>query len=138
MPTAKAPTRSLPDLVGQPVRIHFNLHKGGYTITDPRAGRVSGWVTTATLTGVRFRVKPGTLAKIREDGRRAVCAYATGILTSYGDTAPDTAGMAKVTFSPWRPADTFTLADGTTPVTEADAVVFAAASRKQGYGWLPS
>ncbi len=110
------------------VRVHYNLHRGGFSVVSRTTGRVIGHAGDITLADVEFRVQQGTLARIRAEGRRAVCAYAIGTVTAI-NTRPGTAGLPRVTFSPWR-ADTFTL-DGH-PVRAAPAVIFADRA-----GWLP-
>lgn len=109
------------DLTGRRLRVHVNLHRGDFSIVVPGTGRVIGHAADVTMTGVTFRVRPGGLRRIREQGHREVCAYAIGTVTA-ADTGPDVAGMARITFNPYR-ADTFTC-DGQ-PVTQAAEVVFA-------------
>jgi hypothetical protein len=113
---------------GTRVRVHYNLHAGGFSVVNPATGRVEWRAADITLTGVQFRVQPAGLARIRATGRREVCAYATGLVAAVS-TAPDLAGLRKVTFNPYR-APAFTI--GGEPVHAAPAVIFAAAA-----GWLP-
>jgi hypothetical protein len=106
---------------GDRVRVHYNLHKGGYSVVSRATGRVVANVGDITLTGVEFRVQPAGLRKIREAKCRQVCAYATGTVAAV-DTEPALAGMRRVSFNPYR-ADTFVC--GAEPVHAAAQVIFA-------------
>ena len=125
---------------GLRVRVHYNLHRGGFSVVA--GNRVAANVADITLTAVTFRVQPAGLARIRREGRREVCAYATGLIEAF-QTAPDVTAMQKVAFNPHR-TDTFTLRDGT-PVHAAPHVLFAPnpaaravqSNRRPGYGWIP-
>src|ERR1017187_4414252 len=125
---------------GLRVRVHYNLHRGGFSVVA--GNRVAANVADITLTAVTFRVQPAGLARIRREGRREVCAYATGLIEAF-QTAPDVTAMQKVAFNPHR-TDTFTLRDGT-PVHAAPRVLFAPdpadravrSNRRPGYGWTP-
>src|ERR1017187_2795869 len=105
---------------GLRVRVHYNLHRGGFSVVA--GNRVAANVADITLTAVTFRVQPAGLARIRREGRREVCPYATGLIEAF-QTAPDVTAMQKVAFNPHR-TDTFTLRDGT-PVHGAPRVLFA-------------
>lgn len=113
-------------MIGQRMRVHYNLHRGDFSVTDPSIGRVVANVTDITLTDVTFRVQPSGLRRIRERGTREVCAYVVGIVATV-NTGPAVTGMRRVTFNPHR-ADTFTT-DGQ-PIHAADRITFANA-----YGW---
>lgn len=113
---------------GQRVRVHYHLRRKDFSVTDPRLSLVIANVADITLADAVFRVQPGGLARIREQGQRAVCAYAVGTVTAVS-SGPDLPGWGRVTFNPFR-ADTFTL-DGE-PVTRTPLVVFAGA-----YAWVP-
>ena len=119
-----------PDAVvpGQRVRVHYNLHRHCFSVISTATGRVIAHVTDITLTGVQFRVQPAGLAKIRAEGRRAVCAYVIGTVAQV-NTAPPLAGRRRVTFNPYR-ADTFTCGDE--PIYAAVEVIFADRA-----GWIP-
>lgn len=108
------------DLAGARVRVHYNLHRGGFVVS--RGGRVACYADDVTLTGASFRVQPGGLRRIRERKQRAVCAYVVGTLAAL-DTAPYVGGLRRVAFNPYR-ADTFTTDDGQ-PVTTAGRVIFS-------------
>lgn len=116
---------------GMPVRVHFNLHVGGFSVTV--GGRVVARVPAITLAGVEFRVQQGGLAAARRERRRRVCAYALGTIESL-DPSPDVAGLRKVTFRPWGDADTFVYADDGGAVREAGRVVFVS-ENGHGHGY---
>ena len=86
------------------VRVHYNLHRGGFSVVSRTTGRVIGHAATSpwpmSSSGYSRAPWPGYAP-------RAVCAYAIGTVTAI-NTRPGTAGLPRVTFSPWR-ADTFTL-----------------------------
>lgn len=100
-----------------PVKVHKNLNRGCWSVTRP--GERVAHVEAAALSGVRFVVQAGGLARVRATQVRAVHAYATGTEA----VAPaDLLGLTEVTYNPFR-ADTFTTRDGR-PVTSAALVVF--------------
>lgn len=121
--------------VGMRIQVHYNLHKGGYSITgtvvtDPLSGRtakrVIANVPTVTLRDVVFRVQPGGLARIRKTRQREVCAYSIGTIAE----PVDIAGLRKVTFNPHR-TDSFVYADTGERIDSAPLVVFSGA-----YAWV--
>jgi hypothetical protein len=112
---------------GTRVRVHYNLHRGGFSVVSRTTGRVVAWVRDITLTDVVFRVQASGLARIRREHCRAVCAYAVGTIESVNDD-PETNGQHRVTFNPYR-ADTFTM--NGSPVHSALRVTFANAA-----GWV--
>lgn len=116
---------------GQRVRVHLNLHRGDFSVIDPRSNLLLTNVSDITLGDVTFRVQPGMLNKIRRINRRKVCAYAVGLVLSMdaGWTTDDCAGKRRVTFNPYR-ADTFTDDTGQS-IHQADAVRFT-----DRYGWI--
>ena len=114
---------------GMRVRVHYNLHRGDFSVIDPRIGRVVANVSEITLTDATFRVQPGGLRTMRERKQRAVCAYAIGYVAEV-EGSRDLTGYDRVTFNPWR-ADTFTR-DGA-PVHAAPQVTF-----RDRAGWTPA
>lgn len=104
--------------VGDRVRVHLNLHRGDFSVGDPRTGLIRDNVAAITLSSVTFRVQPSMLARIRVMKRRKVCAYAIGIIESLED---DGQRGPRITFNPFR-TDTFEV-DGE-PIHEADSVSF--------------
>ncbi len=123
---------------GERMRVHVNLHRGDFSVTDPKADRVIAHVRDITLTEVEFRVQAGCQERARRENRRQVCAYAVGLVAAV-NTAPDVSGWHRVTLR--RMAATFTFhqrlsADGFDPggepVQSASLVVFAGKA-----GWVP-
>ena len=112
---------------GTPVKVYYNLHKGGYSVVSRATGRVVAWVQDITLTDVTFRVQPAGVRRIRERHQREVVAYVIGTIKDV-ESGPDVAGMRQVAFNPYR-ADTFTI-DGE-PIYAAPVVTFTGA-----YGWV--
>lgn len=114
--------------LGQRIRVHWNLHLHLFSVTA--AGRVIAHVPAVMLDDVEFRVQPGGLARVRDGGRRLVCAYATGIFTGQPIPPVDPAAMTRVSFNPHRD-DTF-VDGGGQPVRHAARAIFTG-----GRGWLP-
>lgn len=105
--------------VGDRVRVHLNLHRGDFSVGDPKTGLIIDNVDTITLRSVTFRVQPSMLLKIQMSKRRKVCAYAIGIIDSLDD---DGQRSERISFNPFR-SDTFECAGE--PIHTADRVVFA-------------
>lgn len=108
-------------MIGQRVRVHLNLHRGDFSVADPRTGKIITNVRDITLRDVTFRVQPALLAKIRAWNRRKVCAYAVGVVQAV-DSDPQPTGR-KVTFNPFR-ADTFHETGSGKPVHSARLTTF--------------
>ena len=106
---------------GMRVRVHVNLHKGNFSVVDPRTGRVIANVSDAVLSDVTFRWQRACVDRIAREGVRAVCAYAVGTLVSW-DTAPGAGGI-RVAYNPFRRPD-FHRADTGATVDTAPRVVF--------------
>lgn len=100
-----------------PTRVHKNLNKGCWSITEGRAGVVHA--DQAALIDVRFVVQPGGLATVRRTGVRAVHAYATGTAAEPRSVPPS---AVRVTYNPFR-HDFFHTDDGS-PVAAAGKVWF--------------
>lgn len=110
------------------VRVHLNLQRGDWSITDPKTGRVTASATDVTLRGVTFYVSEATRRRVIDKTRRRVHAWAIGELVAT-DSQPSTEGLTGVTYNPYR-AGTFTTFDGT-PVTEAAEMRFVGR-----FGWM--
>jgi hypothetical protein len=121
---------------GMRIHVHFNLHAGGFSVVSLTTRTVIARVGNITLTDARFYVQPRGVARIRERKQRSVVAYAIGVIASV-NSSPDTDGLRKVSFNPYRAA-AFTTADGT-EVWNAGHVIFTSAAkdgRPAGYGWI--
>jgi hypothetical protein len=92
-------------MIGKRVRVHYNLHRGDYSVIDPAHGRVIANVDNITLVDVEFRVQAGGLRMVRERGHRRVCAYAIGTVAAV-NSEYDSRGLGRITFNPFR-ADRF-------------------------------
>jgi hypothetical protein len=132
-------SQPVPLMAGMHVRVHYNLYRGGFSVVV--GGHVVAVVPDITLTAVRFYVQPTGLARIRREGRRVVCAYATGVIAAVG-TAPDITGMQRgcgstsprtdPTPSPW----TTTRPSTPRPVwCSPPDPASPAGRRRPGYGW---
>lgn len=108
-------------MIGELVRVHLNLHRGDFSITDPKSGRVMASCDDVTLSGVTFKVSETTRQRVIAKQRRRVHAWALGTLVAV-DAKPRVDGLELITYNPYR-APTFTTLAGT-PVTEAKEVVF--------------
>jgi hypothetical protein len=86
------------------VRVHWNLHRGGYSVTV--RGKVTATPDAVCLRNVRFVVSDAGLARMRRLGRRKVVAWAEGELCACAPGA--THDGPTVTFNPWR-GDRFTV-----------------------------
>lgn len=106
---------------GQRVRVHFNLTRLDFSITDPATGRVLCNVPSVTLEGVVFRVQEGMRQRVIRMHRRKVHAYGVGQFVCAG--AAPSPSSRKVTYNPFR-APTFTDVAGN-PVHKAERVTFA-------------
>lgn len=111
------------------VRVHLNLTRGCFVISDARTKRLIRYANDVTLRDVTFKVsekqRQWTIAK----QMRQVHAWAFGTLAAI-DSGPDITWHGVVTYNPFR-APTFTRPDGT-PVLEASEVTFV--DKK---GWTP-
>lgn len=74
-------------LVGQSVRIYWNLHKHVWSVQDERTHRVIAHVGEVSLTGVRFVVSEAGRQLVIRRQRKRVHAYACGQVGPAGDGA---------------------------------------------------
>lgn len=123
----EAGERDPQQLVGRRVRVHLNLHRGDFSISDPKTGNVLASCTDATLSGVTFKVSESTRQRIIAKNRRRVHAWAVGILEEV-DTTPAIEGAVKVSYNPFRGPE-FMTADG--PIHEAGRIAFV-----NRFGWV--
>lgn len=89
--------------VGTRVRVHWNIQKGGYSLSVPSDIRVVGRMESCCLKEVTFVVSEKQLARMRGLGKRKVVAWAEGTLCECGKEH----GTTEVTFNPWK-GDRFT------------------------------
>lgn len=108
--------------VGQRVRVHVNLHRGDFSVAEPRTGTVITNVDDIVLTDVTFRHQPKCVERVVARNRRKVCAYAVGRVAEI-NTSPDVTDGREVSYNPFRRED-FHRKDTGETVTHADLVVF--------------
>ena len=112
--------------IGEKVRVHLNLQRGDFSITQ--GGRVVLSADDVTLRDVRFIVSEATRQRTIKHNRRRVHAWAEGTLVAV-NTQPDVVGAIRVTYNPFR-APTFTMLDN--PIERAPLMHFT-----ERAGWLP-
>jgi hypothetical protein len=108
--------------IGALVDSYCDLHRRCTSlrcIAGERRGRVIGKADTVVLQDVTFRVNPGGLRRVREEGVRAVHAYARGTVVS-GDAASvrDHPDAIRVRYNPFQ-FDSFVRADTEAPIAAA-------------------
>mgnify|MGYP006273499577 CR=1 FL=1 len=112
-------------LVGRKVRVHRNLHTGGYSISV--RGRVKAHVDSVTLCNAKFVVRPSGQARARREQVKNVHAFVEGTITDLIETVPEDFEVHG-TWIPWRFSynpyknDTFVLGKDT-PLTTALVVL---------------
>src|SRR5215472_10357626 len=90
--------RDARELIGERVRVHFNLHRGDYVISQ--RGRVVAYAERVTLAGAEFVVSDARRRRVLASGQRSVHAYIWGTLI---DCRPrDLFGATRVTYNPRR------------------------------------
>ncbi|WP_444980697.1 hypothetical protein [Planobispora rosea] len=120
--TGSASSALPPPDPGTVVLVHVNLHKGTFSVSDPRTRRVLHNATTVTLEAVTFIIHESTRQRVLRDRRRQVHAWAKGTLVTVdADPAPDVSGMVPVRYNPYRGGH-FT-ADGR-PLAGAQRITF--------------
>jgi hypothetical protein len=97
------------------IRVHWNLHRGGLSVT--RGGVVVAKPETVCLHDVTFIVSDAQLARMRRLGKRKVVAWVEGRDCGH---ACGLEGGVEVTFNPWR-ADRFHMRGTGAVVSSADA-----------------
>jgi hypothetical protein len=108
---------------GDKVRVHYNLHKGNFSVVDPKTQRVIANVATVTLRDVEFRVSEAGRQRTIRNKRRKVHAYAIGYLVT--TEAQDTTRLKCVTYNPYRAGCFHVQGDVSAEVWEAERVTFA-------------
>lgn len=128
--TATDTRHILDSRVGQRVKVHLNLHRGDWSVSEIRTGTVLCNVTDITLRDVTFRVSPSMRERVIRTKRRKVHAWAYGTVTSF-DASPDVTGQREVSYNPYA-GPTFYIRDDANPVTELPVVTFTGR-----YGYTP-
>lgn len=126
MGTEQDGRRDASELIGERVRVHYNLRRGDYVISQ--RGRVVAYAPALVLGEAEFRVSAAGRARVLRLRQRSVHAWIFGRLLSVGDgltgshAAPSSA--PRVTYNPFR-SPTFELAETRRPVSSAAAVLCA-------------
>jgi len=98
--------RDARELIGERVRVHFNLHRGDYVISQ--RGRVVAYAERVTLDRAEFKVSDAGRRRVLSSGQRSVHAWIWGTLV---DCRPrDLFGAVRVTYNPRRD-ESFVVAD---------------------------
>ena len=129
------------------VRIHWNLHKGQWSIIDKKTGLVVARQPEAFLEGVyieptydkrgmmiepKFNVRQGGRKRVIEEGKKNVHAFAVGTGGTHKGVATSYDGRP-VTYNPYK-NDTFVFADTGEPVTDVHVIsVFTRNGRPEVY-----
>ena len=115
--------REARELVGELVRVHSNLRRGDYVISQ--RGRVVAYAPALVLGDAEFKVSAAGRARVLKLGQRAVHAWIFGRLLSVGDeaTIPPVSGE-RVTYNPFR-SGSFERAETGEPVSSAELVLCA-------------
>lgn len=86
-----------PNLIGEKVRVHVNLHNGCYVITHK--GKVAGYVKSLTLEDVTPKISMSGYNKCKDEQQRNVHAFLEGTLVSMSATAPSGGSWDKLTYN---------------------------------------
>lgn len=108
---------------GDRVRVHYNRHRGDFSVVSPTTGRVICNVPTITLRDVEFRVGQAGRTRAVREGCRNVHAYAVGIVET--TEAREVAELVPVTYNPHRAAHFHVKDYPGAPVRSAHRVTFA-------------
>lgn len=114
--------------VGQRVRVHFNLHRGDFSVIDPKTGKVVANVPGIVLSDAEFRVSEKSRQRAIDRGRRSVHAYVIGFVSAL--SYRHNPGDIKVTYNPFRSGFFHQSVSGDR-VDSADSVGFS-----DGYCWI--
>lgn len=87
--------KQAPNLVGEKVRVHVNLHNGCYVITHK--GKVAGYVKSLTLADVTPKISMSGYKKCKDEQQRNVHAFLEGTLISMSASTPS--GWEQITYN---------------------------------------
>lgn len=104
-------------LLGQRVRIYYNIRKGCLSVQDKKTRLVIDHVDAASLTNVRFIVSASGVRKIREQKRKRVIAFVEGDWVGHGEKSSEDWPLAY--FNPYK-VDEFMM--GAVPIHKASQV----------------
>ena len=98
------------DLVGQEVRVYWNLAKDVFSVQSRKTGRVIAHVKNIQLTGVKFNVRKGGRQRVLQEKRKNVHAFVEGIVATNLSCGFDSEDLFKVRYNPYM-ADYFFTGD---------------------------
>jgi len=76
------------------VKVHWNLHKGGYSVTNTKTGRVMPEFTdNIVITNPVAKIAQGKYDDCHTVGKRHVCAWITGEMIDSTHASVDSAGV---------------------------------------------
>lgn len=105
-------------VVGQRVRVYFNLHKQRLSIMDKKTRRVVAHADFINLDNVKYIVSAAGLARVRRERRKSVIAFVEGdYVVGRGEKVIDNPEWERVYFNPYK-VDHFVI--GSEPIDEAD------------------
>jgi hypothetical protein len=116
------------------IHAHKNLHKGTFSVVDPKAGkngRVIEDANTVFMHDVEFRVRKAGLARVREENSRNVHAYIAGERVATMPASTKAMAWHRFRYNPFL-FSTFVLSDNAAPVHRA---LYVAMDTKRGT-WL--
>jgi len=80
------------------VKVHWNLHKGGFSVTDRKTGKVIKSITdNITIANPVAKLSAGKLKACRQKGKRHVCAWIVGDLVAHQPLEGDS-----ITYNPFK------------------------------------
>lgn len=121
-------------MVGQRVRVHFNLHRHDWSVSQK--GRVVLNADSITLENVRFIVSESGWRRSQTLGKRTVHAWAEGTVVAVNEPAPNEC-TKRVRYNPFR-AGFFHTDEGTQAngATLAHFATVGQGKEKRGYTYV--
>ena len=103
--------------------VYYNIHKGGFSIRsndkrNPHNGKVVAHAPSVVLSDCEFKVSQVSVKKIRQNKRKAVCAYIKGTFVGIEGNHN---GMEEIYFNPYNTKQ-FISVDTNVPVLAASTV----------------
>lgn len=105
-------------ILGQRVRVYYNLHRLCLSVMDKKSRLVIAHTPIIHLTNCRFIVSAAGLARVRREKRKSVIAFVEGDYTAM--SCEQTGEWKRVYFNPYK-VDQFMMDDN--PIEEASSVI---------------
>jgi len=106
--------------------IYFNLRTRLWSMRNRRTGRVDGHAPVLVFEGpVQFVVQPAGRAQVLRSGQKSVHAFVRGADPLQPATPPDTNGMVRASYNPFKAGHFVRLDTGAPLVHAARAVLIA-------------